>query len=245
MTLLETKGLSRNFGGLQAVDTVDFILPKGEIRAVIGPNGAGKTTFVGMISGRITPTNGTIVFKGRDITRRKAWDRVMDGIVYTFQITSVFPNLSCYENIALAAQRRLLTGFFGRLTVREDAIAARVDDALGRVGLAGAREQEAGNLPYGHQRLLEIAMGLALEPELLILDEPTQGLSAEEIGGFCDLIREISTDTTILLIEHNMAVVLELAQRITVMDKGAIIAEGTPAEVEADQDVQRAYLGTA
>ncbi len=245
VTLLETRALSRNFGGLRAVQDVHFQLAQGEIRAVIGPNGAGKTTLVGMISGRIQPTHGTVSFKGRDITRRKAWDRVMDGIVYTFQITSIFPNLSCYENVALAAQRRLLARLRDRLTLGEDEIAVRVDAALARVGLGEARDRQAGNLPYGHQRLLEVAMGLVLEPELLILDEPTQGLTAEEISGFCDLIRTIAEKATILLIEHNMSVVRELARRITVMDKGMIIAEGTPAEIENDPEVQRAYLGTA
>jgi branched-chain amino acid transport system ATP-binding protein len=245
VTLLETMGLSRRFGGLQAVSGVAFRLDQGEIRAIIGPNGAGKTTFVGMVSGRIQPTGGTIAFRGRDITDLSAWDRVMLGIVYTFQVTSIYRALSCYENVALAAQRRLMRGPLARLTLSERQIAARVEAALDAVGLGAAIERPAAELPYGHQRLLEVAMGLALEPRLLILDEPTQGLAPDEITAFCALIRRIAAGATILLIEHNMSVVLELAQRITVMERGAILAEGTPAEIEAHAEVQRAYLGGA
>ena len=243
VTLLETTALSKNFGGLRAVRDVDFRLAGGEIRAIIGPNGAGKTTLVGVISGRIRPTAGTVAFKGRDITGLRAWERVIRGIVYTFQITSIYKNLTCYENVALAAQRRLMGGLIDRFALNEQRIADRVEAALSHVGLAGGMDRQADELPYGHQRLLEVAMGLALDPELLILDEPTQGLAQEEISGFCDLIRTISKTATVLLIEHNMSVVLELAEKITVMDRGAIIAEGSPAEIERHPEVQRAYLG--
>ncbi len=242
VTLLETAALSKNFGGLQAVRHVELRLAAGEIRAVIGPNGAGKTTLVGMISGRLRPTSGTIAFKGEDITRSRAWQRAMRGIVYTFQITSIYKNLTCYENVALAAQRRLMIGVAGRLAPGERRIAGRVEAALGQVGIAGM-DRQAGTLAYGHQRLLEMAMALALEPELLILDEPTQGLAPDEIAAFCELIRTISRTMTVLLIEHNMRVVLELAQRITVMDKGAVIAEGAPQEIERHAEVRKAYLG--
>jgi len=243
VTLLETAGLCKSFGGLQAVKDVDFRLVGGEIRAIIGPNGAGKTTLVSVISGRIRPTSGTIAFRGRDITRLRDWQHVNRGIVYTFQVTSIYRNLSCYENVALAAQRRLMGGAIDRLALNERRVAERVEAALHRVGLGDIMERQADELPYGHQRLLEVAMGLALEPELLILDEPTQGLANEEISEFCALIRSIAETATILLIEHNMSVVLELAESITVMDQGAIIAEGTPAEIERHPDVQRAYLG--
>ena len=244
VTLLETAGLSKSFGGLDAVRGVDISLPAGEIRAIIGPNGAGKTTLVGMISGRVRPSAGTIAFEGRDVTRLKAWQRVMRGIVYTFQITSIYRNLTCYENVALAAQRRLMGGAFGGMALSEARVAARVEAALGRVGLDAEADRRADELAYGHQRLLEIALGLALEPRLLILDEPTQGLARDEISAFCALIREIAKGATVLLIEHNMSVVLELADRITVLDRGAVIAEGTPAEIENDDAVQRAYLGS-
>jgi branched-chain amino acid transport system ATP-binding protein len=227
--LLETIGLSRSFGGLKAVSEVDFRLARGEVRAVIGPNGAGKTTFVSLISGRIVPSAGRVLFEGEDVTALPAFRRVRLGIAYTFQITSIYANLSAEENVALAAHQPGRKGSIAQLE---------------RVGLADRAAQVAGTLSYGHQRLLEVAMGLALRPKLLILDEPTQGLSDAEIEGFIALVREVARDATVLLIEHNMPVVMELAHRITVLDRGSILAEGSPAEIRADPRVQSAYLGT-
>ena len=237
--LLTTKGLSRDFGGLRAVDSVDFSLMPGEIRALIGPNGAGKTTFVSLVCGRIEPSAGEIAFDGAGITRLPAHRRVRLGIAYTFQITSVFSNLSVYDNVALPVQRTLEDGR-GKGAVR-----AGVMEALERVGLAERAATPAGQLAYGHQRLLEVAMGLALKPRLLIVDEPTQGLSDDEIASFIPLVREIARDATVVIIEHNMQVVMELAHRITVMNAGKILAEGTPQQIRDDQAVQDAYLGTA
>ena len=235
-TVLSTRGLSRSFSGLRAVHQVDFDLPAGEIRALIGPNGAGKSTFVNMLIGRISPGSGSIRFDGQDITALPAHRRVARGMAYTFQITSVFLRLSLEENVALAARRRL----------RHDkaAVRAEVAGALERVGLADRMGQIAADLSYGHQRLLEIAMGLAQAPRLLILDEPTQGLAESEIAGFKGLIRSLVPATTILLIEHNMNVVMQLADRVSVLNFGEILAEGTPAEIHANADVQAAYLGT-
>ena len=235
--LLETRGLSRDFGGLRAVDRVDFSLMQGEIRALIGPNGAGKTTFVGLVCGRLAPSAGTIVFDGADITSLPAHRRVRLGIAYTFQITSVFSNLSIFDNVALAVQRTLADGRAqGRLR-------ASVTEALERVGLADRASLPAGQLAYGHQRLLEVAMGLALKPRLMVLDEPTQGLGDGEIEAFIALVREIAAEATVLLIEHNMDVVMQLADRITVLEAGRVLAEGTPDAIRADEAVQRAYLG--
>ena len=239
MPLLTTKGLSRNFGGLRAVDGVDFQLMPGEIRAVIGPNGAGKTTFVSLISGRIQASSGMIVFDGADITSQPAYLRVRQGIAYTFQITSVFANLSAYDNVALPVQRTLTDGR------SKGAVRTGVMAALERTGLADRAHMPAGQLSYGHQRLLEVAMGLALKPRLLILDEPTQGLADSEIDNFIELVREIAKSATVLLIEHNMPVVMQLADRITVFNAGRILAEGTPEQVRANTQVQEAYLGTA
>ncbi|WP_376702377.1 ABC transporter ATP-binding protein [Mesorhizobium sp. ISC25] len=238
MPLLTTKGLSRSFGGLRAVDGVDFALMPGEIRAVIGPNGAGKTTFVSLVSGRIQPSSGTIVFDGADITNLPAYARVRLGIAYTFQITSVFANLSAYDNIALPVQRTLTDGR------SKGAVHVGVMAALERTGLADRAQIPAGQLSYGHQRLLEVAMGLALKPRLLILDEPTQGLADSEIDNFIELVREIADSATVLLIEHNMPVVMQLADRITVFNAGRILAEGTPEQIRANAAVQDAYLGT-
>ncbi len=235
VTLLETEGLSRHFEGLHAVENVDFALEPGEIRALIGPNGAGKTTFVSLLCGRIAPTAGRVRFDGRDITDLPAHRRILLGMAYTFQITSIFPGLPVLENVALAARRRLPD---------TDGAETEALAALGRVGLDDRADQEAGDLSYGHQRLLEIAMGLVQKPRLLILDEPTQGLADGEIEAFKALIRELRAETTILLIEHNMPVVMETATRVTVLDAGAVLAEGTPAEIRADRAVQAAYLGS-
>lgn len=236
--LLVTRNLSRHFGGLRAVDNVDFTLEPGEIRAVIGPNGAGKTTFVSLVCGRYEPSAGEIVFDGEDITNIPAHLRVRRGIAYTFQITSVFANLSVYDNVALPVQRTLTDGR-SRGAVRQG-----VMEALERVGLGSRADVPAGALAYGHQRLLEVAMGLALKPRLLILDEPTQGLSDGEIEGFITLVRDIARDATVLLIEHNMQVVMALAHRITVLNAGRILAEGTPPEIRTNAAVQEAYLGS-
>ena len=238
MPLLTTKDLSRNFGGLRAVDGVDFALMPGEIRAVIGPNGAGKTTFVSLVSGRIQPSAGMIVFDGADITNLPAYARVRLGVAYTFQITSVFANLSAYDNVALPVQRTLTDGR------SKGAVRTGVMAALERTGLADRAHMPAGQLSYGHQRLLEVAMGLALKPRLLILDEPTQGLADSEIDNFISLVREIAKSATVLLIEHNMPVVMQLADRITVFNAGKILAEGTPQAIRDNAAVQEAYLGT-
>jgi branched-chain amino acid transport system ATP-binding protein len=236
--LLETRGLFKRFGGLEAVSGVDFRLDRGEVRALIGPNGAGKTTLVGLISGRLRATAGEVRFAGRDVTRLRAWERAGLGIVYTFQVTSVYRNLTVHDNVALAAQRPRLRAARDWIALDRAAVTADVEAALARVGLAGRGRERAGALAYGHQRVLEVAMALALGPELLILDEPTQGLAGDEIEAVCRLVRAIAGTTTVLLIEHNMAVVLELAGRVTVMDR-----EGTPREIEAHSDVQRADLG--
>ncbi len=236
VTLLATEKLSRNFGGLHAVSNVDFELAEGQIRALIGPNGAGKTTFVGMICGRIPASGGRVRFLGEDISHLPAHQRIVRGMAYTFQITSVFSGLSVAENVALAVRRRMHAN--GRQVERA------VEDALTRVGLASHMEEVAGDMSYGHQRLLEIAMGIGQKPRLLILDEPTQGLSDAEIENFKKLIRSIAGDTTILLIEHNMDVVMETADFVTVMDAGTILAEGAPEAIRSNVDVQHAYLGT-
>lgn len=231
-SLIETRGLTLHFGGLKAVDGIDFTLNPGEIHALIRPNGAGKTTFVGLLSGRRRPQSGTILLAGEDITRLPAHARVRRGIAYTFQITSIFPRLSVFDNLALAVQ---LQGTRN--------LTSRTRAALARVGLDGLEEQEAQTLSYGHQRLLELGMGLALDPRVLILDEPTQGLAASEIEGFKNLVQSLVPATTLLLIEHNMDVVMDLATRITVLNFGRVLASGTPSEIRANPLVQEAYLG--
>jgi branched-chain amino acid transport system ATP-binding protein len=229
MILLETKGLTKIYGGLTAVGDVDYSLATGEVHALIGPNGAGKSTFVGMVSGRITPTQGRVIFDGQDVTDLPAHKRMRLGMAYTFQITAIYANLSLFENVALA------------LNTRDR---GRAVEALKVVGLEGRIDQIAGDLSYGHQRLLEIAMGVAQAPRLLILDEPTQGLAESEIAEFNALIKRLAGETTILLIEHNMNVVMALADEITVLDQGRVLAQGTPEEIRANRAVQEAYLGT-
>lgn len=232
VALLEARALTRHFDGIRAVDDVDFDLSQGEIHALIGPNGAGKTTFVSLLCGRVPVQSGTIRFAGQDITKMPAHARVRAGIAYTFQITAIYPRLSVLDNIALAVQSR------GAGDLVAESLAA-----LTRVGLADRAGMLAGELSYGHQRLLEVGMGLALRPRLLILDEPTQGLANAEIDAFKMLVRGVVPDMTVLLIEHNMDVVMDLADRITVLNFGQVLATGTPEEIRANPAVQSAYLG--
>ena len=228
--VLETKGLTKQYAGLTAVDGVDLTVATGELHALIGPNGAGKSTLVGMVAGRTEPTKGEVWFEGESVTHLPAHARIQRGMAYTFQITAIYGRLTLAANLELALRDRS----------RAKALAA-----LARVGLAARADQLAGDLAYGHQRLLEIAMGVAQTPRLLILDEPTQGLAESEIAEFNTLIQSLAGDTTILLIEHNMNVVMELAHRITVLDTGKVLAGGTPAEIKANAQVQEAYLGHA
>lgn len=234
--ILETKGLTKIYSGLAANTDVDFTLARGMVTALIGPNGAGKSTFVGMVSGRTDATRGQVFFDGRDISKLPAHKRIQLGIAYTFQITSIFRGLSVYENVALAGGRTLAR--------TPKALDTKVCDVLKRVGIFDRSDQIAGDLSYGHQRILEIAMGLAQDPKVFILDEPTQGLAEVEVEAFIELIRSLAGETTILLIEHNMKVVQATADFITVLDQGKVLAEGTPDEIRENPAVQAAYLGT-
>ncbi|WP_202903856.1 ABC transporter ATP-binding protein [Halocynthiibacter namhaensis] len=235
MNILETKGLTKTYGGLDANRDIDFALPRGDVHALIGPNGAGKSTFVGMLSGRIPATRGQVWFDGAEVTRLPAHKRISLGIAYTFQITSVFAKLPVRENVALAVRRIL-----GR---DRAAVRAKVDGVLERVGMVDQAYQLAGDLSYGHQRVLEIGMGLAQNPELFILDEPTQGLALPEVEAFKNLVNDLRGETTILLIEHNMNVVMEVSDSLTVLNHGEVLARGTPDEIRENADVQAAYLG--
>ena len=230
--LLYTENISKNFQGIKAVNNVNFKINKNEIRALIGPNGAGKTTFVSLLCGRIKASKGKVVFGGKDISDFPVYKRISNGIGYTFQITSIFFNLTVYENVALAIKKD-----------NSNKKINTVSEVLTKVGLLDRINQRSGDLSYGHQRLLELAMGMAQKPKLLILDEPTQGLSDSEIENFKKLIKDISSSTTILLIEHNMDVVMSIADNISVLHFGEIIAEGDKKTIQNDPIVQKAYLG--
>lgn len=235
VNILETQGLSKSYGGLLANHNIDFALSRGKITALIGPNGAGKTTFVGMLCGRISASSGRVFFDGKDISALPAHKRIGLGIAYTFQITSIFPGLSVEKNIELAARRALNSS--------SKIIDEKITSVLERIKLTDRRQQRAGDLSYGHQRILEIAMGLAQNPKLFILDEPTQGLAESEVDEFIALIKSLSGQTTILLIEHNMDVVMKAADQIAVLNFGELLAEGSPKEIQANEAVQSAYLG--
>jgi branched-chain amino acid transport system ATP-binding protein len=244
--LLETRALSRAFGALQAVDHVDFAVEPGELRAVIGPNGAGKTTFFHLISGVLRPTAGDVRFRGEAVSALPVYARCRRGISRTFQITSLFPELTALENVRLAIQAKAggnsrLLGGRALLTRTE----ARARETLAFLGLADRAGAPASTLPHGDQRLLEIAMALAQEPALLLLDEPTQGLASEETAATAALIKRIARERTltILLVEHDMDVVFNVADRVSVLHFGQLIAEGSPAEIRRNSDVQQAYLG--
>ena len=244
--LLETRGLGRAFGALQAVAGVSLAVEPGEVRAIIGPNGAGKTTLFHLISGLLAPTAGRVLFRGGDVTALPAPARCRRGISRTFQITSIFPELSVLENVRIAVQLRSGGNFRlvgGRTTLEASEERARA--SLDSLGLLARATEPASTLPHGDQRLLEIAMAVAQEPALLLLDEPTQGLSPEDTLATVAVIREVARrqGLTILLVEHDMDVVFDLADRISVLHFGQLIAEGTPDHIRANADVQLAYLG--
>ena len=244
--LLETRGLGRAFGALQAVAGVSLTVEPGEVRAIIGPNGAGKTTLFHLISGLLAPTAGRVLFRGDDVTALPAPVRCRRGISRTFQITSIFPELSVLENVRIAVQLRSGGNFRlvgGRATLGASEERARA--SLDSLGLLARSTEPASTLPHGDQRLLEIAMAVAQEPALLLLDEPTQGLSPEDTVATVAVIRQVARQQrlTILLVEHDMDVVFDLADRISVLHFGQLIAEGTPDQIRANADVQVAYLG--
>ena len=244
MTLLSVENVSRHFGSLVAVNGVSLTVHPGELRAVIGPNGAGKTTFFNLISGFFPPTAGKIVFDGQDITALPPEKRVTRGMARTFQITEIFPELSVRENLRIPVE--VAAGL--RLNIRPSggaALRSRIDELLEISGLASKADRLAGELPHGDQRTIEIMTALALKPRLLLLDEPTAGMGDQETYDITALIRRLHREQklTIVLIEHDMRVVFNLADRIMVLAEGSVLAEGTPKEIGANEKVQAAYLG--
>jgi branched-chain amino acid transport system ATP-binding protein len=246
MALLELDGLTRRFGGIVAVDSVTMRVEAGEVRAVIGPNGAGKTTLFHLITGVVKPSAGTVRFDGEALNGLPPQRICQRGISRTFQLTALFPEMTARENARLAAQAhhaRRWQPYGGGVVFAE---AARIGDAaLERLGLTHVAQRPAGLLSHGDQRLLEVAMALAQGPRLLLLDEPTQGLSVEETEQAVETLAGLLSDgtMTVLLVEHDMEVVFRLARMITVLHRGSVIADGTPEVVRADAEVQRAYLG--
>ncbi len=246
VTILETHGLTKEFKGFVAVDRVNLQVRRGTIHALIGPNGAGKTTVFNLLTKFLPPTSGAIVYNGTDITRDKPADVARRGIIRSFQISAVFPNLSVLENVRVALQRGLGTSFhFWKREKSLDVLNDRAMQLLERVGLTQFAGTMAGDMPYGRKRTLEIATTLAMEPELMLLDEPTAGMGHEDVDRVRDLIKEVAAGRTVLMVEHNMSVVSGICDTITVLQRGAVLAEGGYAEVSANPQVIEAYMGTA
>jgi len=244
--ILETKDLRREFGALVAVDDVSVAIAERTLHSIIGPNGAGKTTFFNLVSGTIRPTSGRVFYKGEDITGQPVHRSIHRGIGRSFQITNLFPNLTVLENVRLAAQAMGGDSFkLFRSHRRYESYLARAMEVLEQVGLTEHAVAPARTLPHGDQRKLELGMILAPDPEVLMLDEPTAGMASEQVPGLIALIQRIQEAgaKTVLLVEHNMIVVMSVSDRITVMHQGAVLAEGTPAEISANEAVQTAYLG--
>ena len=248
MSLLVVDDVSKRFGNLVALRDISLRVDEGELRAIIGPNGAGKTTLFNLISGFFAPTSGSVSFDGRDITALPAHERVALGIARTFQITEIFPELTVFENVRISTEvtdglrLRPWIGSAERARVERE-----VAQTLEITGLAGKAQRRVGELAHGDQRAAEIAMALALRPRLLLLDEPTAGMGEQETLEVTQLVRRLHRESryTIVLIEHDMRVIFNLADRITVLDQGGMLAEGTPAEIGANEAVQAAYLGKA
>ncbi len=244
-TVLETEDLTKDFAGFVAVRSVNLHVARGSIHAMIGPNGAGKTTCFNLLSKFLSPTRGRIVFDGRDITALKPADVARLGLVRSFQISAVFPHLTVVENVRIALQRRRGGSFdFWRSKRVLHALDERAMALIGDVGLSTYANVLAVELPYGRKRALEIATTLALDPEMLLLDEPMAGMGHEDINRISALIKSIAANRTVLMVEHNLSVVADLCDRITVLTRGQVLAEGDYQTVSADPAVREAYLGT-
>jgi len=242
--ILETRGLSKQFSGFAAVSNVDLRVRRGAIHAVIGPNGAGKTTMFNLLTKFLVPTSGTILFNGRDVTRTKSAELARRGIVRSFQISAVFPRLTALENVRVALQRKLGTTFsFWRSDNSLEVLDDEAMRLLESVDLAAFASTVTTDLPYGRKRALEIATTLAMEPELMLLDEPTAGMGHEDIDMVTSLIRKVSVNRTIVMVEHNLSVVSDLSNTITVMQRGSVLTEGPYEIVSKNPDVLEAYMG--
>lgn len=242
--MLKLSGLVKRFGGLAATDGVDLMVARGELHALIGPNGAGKTTLVHLVSGGLQPDAGHIVFDGDDVTASSMHERVRRGLARSYQVTSIFRRLTVVENVVLAVQARSGSSFrFWKPADSERTLVDEAMDVLERVGLRTRAGAVAGSLAHGEQRQLEVGLALATQPRLLLLDEPMAGMGPDESARMVELIAQLNRELTVLLIEHDMDAVFKLAQRISVLVSGRIIATGTPDEIRVNADVRRAYLG--
>ena len=241
--MLEVRGLTKNFGALRATDNIDFDVAEGETHAVIGPNGAGKTTFISQLAGNLRPDTGSVRFAGEDVTRLPAHARARKGLARSFQITSVFPDFSALHNVALAVQAQLGSGGFWRPAQRDPALLEPARTLLEEVGLGARLNALAANMSHGEHRQLEVAMALATRPRLLLLDEPMAGMGTEESQRMIELLQKLKQTRTIILVEHDMDAVFRLADRISVLVYGRVIATGKPEEIRVNQEVRRAYLG--
>lgn len=243
---IQTQHLTKYFGSLAAVNDVSIDIHRNKLHAIIGPNGAGKTTLFNLLSGNMKPTSGEIFYNGMDLTKQPVHKMIHSGIGRSFQITNIFPNLTVYENIRLASQALEKKKFNIILEAEKlERCEERTQEVINRVGLLNQASHLARNLPHGDQRKLELGMILAPDPEVLLLDEPTAGMAAEQVPVLIDLIQQIQKtgEKTVVLVEHNMNVVMRISDRITVMHLGKILAEGKPAEIAGNKEVQTAYLG--
>ena len=243
--ILETRELTKEFKGFTAVSGVNLQIERGHIHALIGPNGAGKTTCFNLLTKFLVPTSGQILFNGRDITAAKPAQIARMGIIRSFQISAVFPHMTVLENVRIGLQRQLGSSFhFWRSSSSLDRLNERALALLTEVGLESFAGTMTADLPYGRKRALEIATTLAMEPELMLLDEPTQGMGHEDVHRVTELIKKVSRGRTILMVEHNMNVVAGICDRISVLQRGAVLAEGSYAEVSRNPQVMEAYMGT-
>jgi branched-chain amino acid transport system ATP-binding protein len=245
-TILEARGLTKEFKGFVAVNNVDLAVKRGAIHALIGPNGAGKTTCFNLLTHFLTPTSGQIFFKGRDITGSRPAAIARQGLVRSFQISAVFPHLTVLENVRIALQRRRGSSLdFWRSDRVLHELDERAQELIDAVGLSSFVGSTAGELPYGRKRALEIATTLALDPEMMLLDEPTAGMTHEDVERIAALIRKVAANRTVLMVEHNLSVVSTLSDQITVLARGEVLAEGDYRSVSTNPKVVEAYLGTA